>query len=106
VVGILSMGSAHAVGASNTSLSWSGVRVLTGLSPTELKAAGIRPGSTGVPLRPLCGPVLFGNPVGGTSRVACFGHVRESSHGYEVARLSGFENVYRTLMQFITDWEG
>ncbi len=237
VVGVLSMGSAHVSGAANHSLSWSEVRVLTGLSPAELRAAGVRPGSTGVPLRSLCGPVLFGDPedplvgawtfddrmgvvalmrlletiqqqgltpyhptlvaftvreeiggqgalvlaqrerpeifiaidgcpmppgtplqldsrpgiwskdsrshydqglirdlcraaedagtqlqpvvyeaaasdaslvfsAGGAARVACFGHVRENSHGYEVARLSSFENVYRTLVQFITAWEG
>jgi hypothetical protein len=38
--------------------------------------------------------------------VACFGHVRENSHGYEVARLSVFQNVVNTLVQFMTAWEG
>lgn len=42
---------------------------------------------------------------GGAPRVACFGHVRENSHGYEVARLSVFDNLYRTLLQFVTKWE-
>jgi hypothetical protein len=31
--------------------------------------------------------------------------VRENSHGYEVARLSVFENVVKTLVQFVTTWE-
>jgi putative aminopeptidase FrvX len=44
--------------------------------------------------------------VGATERIACFGHVRENSHGYEVARLSVFENVVKTLIQFVTTWEG
>lgn len=42
---------------------------------------------------------------GGAPRVACFGHVRENSHGYEVARLSVFDNLYRTLLAFVTKWE-
>jgi putative aminopeptidase FrvX len=42
--------------------------------------------------------------VGGAERVACFGHVRENSHGYEVARLRVFDNVLNTLLQFVTHW--
>jgi len=41
---------------------------------------------------------------GGAPRVACFGHVRENSHGYEVCRLSVFDNVLATLVEFITTW--
>ncbi|MEZ4864071.1 MAG: M20/M25/M40 family metallo-hydrolase [Caldilineaceae bacterium] len=41
-----------------------------------------------------------------TQRIACFGHVRENSHGYEVARLSVFANVVKTLVQFMTTWRG
>jgi putative aminopeptidase FrvX len=41
---------------------------------------------------------------GSVQRIACFGHVRENSHGYEVARLSVFDNVHKTLVQFITSW--
>jgi putative aminopeptidase FrvX len=44
--------------------------------------------------------------VGAAQRVACFGHVRENSHGYEVARLSVFENVVNTLVRFSTTWKG
>jgi putative aminopeptidase FrvX len=42
---------------------------------------------------------------GGTARPACFGHVRESSHGYEVARFSVFDRVLATLIQFVTTWK-
>jgi len=37
-------------------------------------------------------------------RIACFGHVRENSHGYEVARLRVFDNVLNTLVHFMRDW--
>jgi len=236
VTGILSMGSGH-VATPNQAVTWADVRVLTGLSPEELKGAGIRPGSTGVPLREGRGPLILGNgddplvaawtmddrmgvvallrlleeikctglkpyhptliaftvheeggghgakllaqrekpetfiaidgcpmppgapllldgrpgiwskdrlahydqrlvrafcqaareagtelqpvvydstasdaglvySVGGAQRVVCLGHVRENSHGYEVARLSVFDNLLRTLVQFMATWEG
>ena len=44
--------------------------------------------------------------VGGAARVACMGHPRENSHGYEVARLSVFDNVLKTLVRFVQVWEG
>ena len=236
ITGVLSMGSTHTA-ATNQAIEWSHVRVLTGLSPTQLAAMGVRPGSLAVPARSVCGPVVFGDPadplvgawtfddrmgvvallrlletlkqdnlqpnlptlvaftvseeVGGlgakivarreqpevfiavdgcpmppgsplqldsrpgiwsfdssapydqrlvrdlrqaasavgtelqpvayaraasdaslvyaaglTQRIACFGHVRENSHGYEVARLAVFDNVLKTLVQFVTTWEG
>lgn len=37
-------------------------------------------------------------------RIACFGHVRENSHGYEVARLRVFDSVLNTLIHFVRDW--
>lgn len=37
-------------------------------------------------------------------RIACVGHVRENSHGYEVARLSVFDHLLETLVQFIKTW--
>ncbi len=40
--------------------------------------------------------------VGAAGRIACFGHVRDNSHGYEVARLAVFDNVTRTLLRYIT----
>ena len=42
---------------------------------------------------------------GGAPRVAIVGHVRENSHGYEVARLSVFDNLLKTLVQFVQTWE-
>ena len=39
--------------------------------------------------------------VGAAPRVAVLGHVRENSHGYEVARLSIFDNLLATLVEFI-----
>ena len=237
IVGILSMGSTHTESASDRAITWADVRVLTGLSPERLATAGVRPGSTCVPVREVRGPVVFGDEgdplvaawtfddrmgvvallrlletlknesivpfhptiiaftvqeecgangakiiaqterpetfiaidgcpmppgthlqldgrpgvwskdrlthydqslvrvfrqaakaagtelqstvydnaatdaslvysVGGAHRVACMGHVRENSHGYEVARLSVFDNVLKTLVQFVAQWEG
>jgi putative aminopeptidase FrvX len=241
IAGVLSFGSGHApsaaVSLSTRAIAWADARVITGLSPEKLKAAGIRPGSTAVPVREVCGPVLFGEaddplvgawtfddrmgvvallrllqemqrcslqphhptivaftvheeggghgakalahrerpetfiavdgcPIppgvplqldgrpgvwskdrlahydqrmvrdlcqaavaagtelqpavydstasdasmvyaaGGAQRVGCVGHVRESSHGYEVARLSVFDNLFKTLVAFAAGWEG
>ena len=39
--------------------------------------------------------------VGAAARVATVGHVRENSHGYEVARLSVFDKLLDTLVSFI-----
>ena len=39
-------------------------------------------------------------------RVACFGHVRENSHGYEIARLSVFDNVLKVLVEFAASYSG
>lgn len=44
--------------------------------------------------------------VGAAQRIACFGQVRENSHGYEVARLAVFDNILRTLLYFVEHWEG
>lgn len=236
ITGLLSMGSTHSPSAGEKTIRWEDMRVMTGLSPQKLHDAGIRPGSTAVPIRAVRGPVLFGaaddplvgawtfddrmgvvallrlleqlrqekltprhptlvaftvheegggqgakvlaqrerpaifvsvdgcpippgaplaldgrpgiwskdrlthydqrlvralraaaqragtelQPVvydgaasdaslvyaaGAVPRVACFGHVRENSHGYEVARLSVFDNMLDTLVEFVTGWE-
>ena len=228
------MGSTHTA-TGTKAIEWSDVRILTGLTPAELAAAGVRPGSAGVPTRDVVGPVIFGNAadplvgawtfddrmgvvmllriltilqeqglqplrptliaftvceeVGGlgakivaqreqpetfiavdgspippgaplqidgrpgiwsrdrlapydagllqdlmaaaarvgtqlqpvaydsaasdaslvfaagfAQRIACVGHVRENSHGYEVARVTVFENSVRTLIEFVTTW--
>ena len=41
--------------------------------------------------------------VGGAERVATIGHVRENSHGYEVARLSVFQNVVAILVEYLSE---
>ncbi len=43
---------------------------------------------------------------GGAGRIACFGHPRANSHGFEVARLSTFDQIQRTLLAFMTGWTG
>ncbi len=43
--------------------------------------------------------------VGAAERVATLGQVRENSHGYEVARLSVFDNLLNTLVQFLKTWK-
>jgi putative aminopeptidase FrvX len=40
--------------------------------------------------------------VGAAGRIGCFGHVRDNSHGYEVSRLSVFDNVTKTLIRHVT----
>jgi len=44
--------------------------------------------------------------VGGAPRVGVVGHVRENSHGYEVARLSVFDNLLKTLVEFVASGAG
>jgi putative aminopeptidase FrvX len=237
ITGVLSMGSTHRPDAADSAVKWSDVRVITGLSPQALQTAGVRPGSTAVPVQSTRGPVLFGDPdnplvaawtfddrlgvitllrllrilreqeitpqlplliaftvheeggghgakilamrerpitfiaidgcpmppgaplaldgrpgiwskdrlahydqpllvtlmdaaeragtalqpvvydgaasdaslvyaAGGAFRIACFGHVRENSHGYEVAPLAVFDAMLNTLLQFVRDWDG
>jgi len=43
---------------------------------------------------------------GGAPRVACLGHVRDNSHGYEVARVSVFDRLMDTLVSFVDGWDG
>lgn len=233
ITGVLSMGSTHTKGGANKAIEWDKVWVMTGLSPSQLAVAGVRPGSTAVPVQDGRGPLVFGDPAdpmvaswtfddrmgcvamlrgleilketggqamapivflftvreeeggfgakayaqrerpeifisidgcpippgvpleldgrpgiwsqdshahydqallqelcgaareagtelqpvvyevaasdasmafaaGGADRIACFGHPRENSHGYEVARLSVFENVAKTLVAYLT----
>lgn len=44
--------------------------------------------------------------VGGTGRIACFGHPRENSHGFEVAKLSVFDDILEILALFLSEFEG
>ncbi|MBW7881692.1 MAG: M20/M25/M40 family metallo-hydrolase [Caldilineaceae bacterium] len=57
--GVLSMGAGH--GAGQRTIEWEDVRVLTGLAPAQLAAAGVRPGTPVVPSRSICGPIIFGD---------------------------------------------
>lgn len=62
ITGVLSMGSTHRDNAENEAVRWRDVRVLTGLTPEQLAAAGVRAGSPAAPVRSMRGPVLFGDP--------------------------------------------
>lgn len=62
VTGVLSMGSTHTPNAGELSVKWPDVHIMTGLSIDQLTEAGIRPGSTAVPIRDVCGPIIFGDP--------------------------------------------
>ena len=42
--------------------------------------------------------------VGAAERIGFIGHVRENSHGFEVARLSVFDNVLTVLKRFVREW--
>lgn len=59
--GILSMGSTHTADAGERRVGWDGVRILTGLSPAEVRERGVRPGSPAVPAAAVRGPVLLGD---------------------------------------------
>ena len=61
VLGVLSMGSTHTGDAGEKIIGWSDVRVVTGLSPEKLGEAGVRVGSTAVPVRACRGPCDFGD---------------------------------------------
>ena len=62
ITGILSMGSTHGGDLGNKAITWADVHILTGLSPTQLQARGVRVGSPGVPVQAGRGPFLFGDP--------------------------------------------
>lgn len=59
ITGVLSMGTGHV--ESDKAMTWNGARVITGLSPQQLKEAGVRPGSTAVPVAEGRGPIIFGD---------------------------------------------
>lgn len=40
---------------------------------------------------------------GAAQRVACFGHVRENSHGFEIIRHSVIDNLHNSLVEFVTN---
>lgn len=61
IVAILSMGSTHTA-TRQGAVTWDDVYLFTGLTPEQLKQAGVRVGTTAVPTREQRGPVLFGDP--------------------------------------------
>ncbi len=62
VVGIFSMGSMHIPLSERKPVGWEGVWITTGMTETELAAAGVRPGSLAVPHASRRGPFIFGSP--------------------------------------------
>ena len=62
ILGVLSMGSTHTGDLEHRSIGWNDVWIITGLSPQQLAEAGVRVGSTAVPVRDHRGPYLFGDP--------------------------------------------
>jgi putative aminopeptidase FrvX len=60
--GVASMGSTHREIDPNRLITWSDVKVITGLTAEALQSAGVRPGSAAVPTREVRGPVVFGDP--------------------------------------------
>lgn len=62
LIGILSMGSGHGGVPADRAPGWDDVKIITGLTPGQLKDAGVRPGSTAVPVEQYRGPFLFGDP--------------------------------------------
>lgn len=61
VTGVLSMGSTHTAGNGDKTITWDDCRIMTGLSPVQLKQAGVRPGTYALPERNRRGPVIFGD---------------------------------------------
>ena len=61
ITGVFSMGSSHGGKAAGQPQDWESTHVVTGLSPEELKEAGVRPGSSAVPAPEGRGPFLIGS---------------------------------------------
>ncbi|MCI0578550.1 MAG: M20/M25/M40 family metallo-hydrolase, partial [Chloroflexi bacterium] len=61
ITGVLSMGSTHGADQGEKAITWRDVWVLTGLSPAQLQARGVRVGSAGVPVAAGRGPYVFGD---------------------------------------------
>jgi len=60
ITGVASIGSTHTGNAEVRQVTWSDVRIITGLTPQQLYEAGIRVGSTAVPVTEGRGPIVFG----------------------------------------------
>ena len=59
--GVFSMGSTHILNASEQSISWETVRIITGLSPDQLEEIGVRPGTPMLPTIEQRSPQMFGD---------------------------------------------
>ena len=60
LTGVLSMGSTHRPNSEELRFAWQDLRIITGLTPNELTEAGVRVGSSAVPVRDVRGPIRFG----------------------------------------------
>lgn len=80
-------------------------------SPSLIKALSEAAEQAGTELQPLVYTTsgsdagMAGN-IGASPQTACIGHIRKNSHGFEIAYLSVFENLYQTLWTFIKTWKG
>lgn len=62
ILGVLSMGSMHIPHEKRKAVEWEGTWITTGLTSTQLRRKGIRPGSMAVPHPSVRGPAVFGDP--------------------------------------------
>ena len=62
IIAVTSLGSAHTKVKFEKPKTWDDVYVITGLSPEQLSKAGIRPGTSGVPVHDQRGMQIFGDP--------------------------------------------
>jgi len=60
IPGLTSFGAGHSQVGKNE-ITWERMRILTGLTPEQLKEKGVRVGSVAVPDRKYCGPFVFGD---------------------------------------------
>lgn len=61
IIALPNLGHGHGGGQFTSGIAWEDITISTGLSQDQLKKAGIRPGTTGVPIAEGRGPVVFGN---------------------------------------------
>lgn len=108
IVGVVAI-DAGSSGAVDPTIGWHNVRVLTGLSPAELAAAGIRPGSTAVPTRDRRGPTLFGpadDPLVGAWTFDNRISVAIVLRLLETMRRNGLQPYHPTIVAFTVHEEG
>jgi putative aminopeptidase FrvX len=108
ITGILSMGSTHTKDPGQKTITWTYVRIITGLDPSEIKSSGIRPGCHVLPIQERRGPVVFGPPkdplVGAWTfddRMGCVTLLRL----LQSIQNSGIQPSHNTLIAFTTSEE-